>query len=238
MEALAAQGQKLDGATYAERVEQVTHGSGKHATTEERKTIVVGVREVPCEWWRKGGSSSEANKKDFVPKQLNATVVLRWDGAPQNAEREVVILTTDPSADPFVAFDSYDDRSLIENTCNREAKESWFLERHPKRSEAGMRVHAYFVLMCMSLTTAFRMHQQKADAAELQGQRTGITRYRRALEARDRDKVAVFADGHYGIFRNSEVMQLLGAVVRDRALIGESIPIVLARYGIAAANTA
>ncbi|MBI5628196.1 MAG: DUF4338 domain-containing protein, partial [Candidatus Rokubacteria bacterium] len=66
--------------------------------------------------------------KDFRPKLINATVVLRWDGAPKAAEKEVVILTTDPAADPFVAFDAYDDRSLIENPGNRDAKERWWLE--------------------------------------------------------------------------------------------------------------
>ena len=61
-------------------------------------------------------------------------MVLQWDGAPKDAEKEVVILDTDPSTDAFTGFDAYDDRSLIENQCNREAKESWFLEHHPKRS--------------------------------------------------------------------------------------------------------
>ncbi len=74
-------------------------------------------------------------------------MVLRWVSAQKDAEKEVVILTTDPATDPFVAFDAYDDRRLIENTSNREAKESWFLEHHPKRSETRMRVRAYFVFM-------------------------------------------------------------------------------------------
>ena len=34
-----------------------------------------------------------------------------------------MFLTTAPVDDPFVAFDAYDRRSLIENTCNREVKE-------------------------------------------------------------------------------------------------------------------
>lgn len=119
-------------------------------------------------------------------------MVLRWDGAPQDVDKEVVILDTDPSPDAFAGFDAYDDRSLIENTCNREAKESWWLERHPKRSEAGVRVHAYFVFTCMALVTALRLHQQAAEAAEQRGEETGIGRFRRQLEARSRDKVIVF----------------------------------------------
>jgi len=236
-EALAAQGRTLEGTTYKERVEKVQRGAGKNATVEERKTVVVGIRELPCDWWRQGGSSSAANAKSFEPKLLNATVVLRWDGAPADAEKEMVLLTTDPAGDPFVAFDAYDDRSLIENTCNREAKESWFLEHHPKRSEAGMRVHAYFVFMCMGLISAFRCYKERAEEAELKGEDTGIARFRRQLERKNRDKVVVFCGEHFGIFRNFEVMMLLGATVRDRALMGESQRTVLDRYGVLPADT-
>jgi len=236
-EALAAQGRALDGTTYKERVEKVQRGAGKNATVEERKTVVVGIRELPCDWWREGGSSSAATSKSFEPKLLNATVVLRWDGAPADAEKEVVFLTTDPATDPFVAFDAYDDRSLIENTCNREAKESWFLEHHPKRSEAGMRVHAYFVFMCMGLVSAFRCYKEQALEAELTGEDTGIARFRRQLALKNRDKVVVFCGEHFGIFRNFEFALLLGATVRDRALMGESQRTVLQRYGALPADT-
>ena len=236
-EALAAQGRALDGTTYKERVEKVQRGAGKNATVEERKTVVVGIRELPCDWWREGGSSSAATSKSFEPKLLNATVVLRWDGAPADAEKEVVFLTTDPANDPFVAFDAYDDRSLIENTGNREAKERWFLEHHPKRSEAGMRVHAYFVFMCMGLVSAFRCYKEQALEAELTGEDTGIARFRRQLALKNRDKVVVFCGEHFGIFRNFEFALLLGATVRDRALMGESQRTVLQRYGALPADT-
>jgi hypothetical protein len=236
-EALAAQGKRLDGATYKERIERVTHGSGKKAWVEERKTTVVRIRDLPCDWWTPLGSTSAANSKRFQPKLLNATVVLQWDGAPKDAEKEVVILDTDPSADAFAGFDAYDDRSLIENTCNREAKESWFLEHHPKRSEAGMRAHAYFVLTCMALVTAFRLHQQQAEEAESRGEETGIGRFRRQLQAANRDKVIVFCGGHFGIFRNYEVMLLVGVSLRERALMGESAETVLARARARTPNT-
>jgi len=235
-EALAVQGKALEGATYQERIERVTHGSGKKATVEERKTTVVRIRALPCDWWKPDGSTSAANAKSFAPKLVNATVVLRWDGAPKDAEKEVVILDTDPSTDPFAGFDGYDDRSLIENTCNREAKESWFLEHHPKRSEAGMRVHAYFVFTCMALVTAFRLHQQQAEEAESRGEETGIGRFRRQLEAANRDKVIVFCGDHFGIFRNWEVFLLVGVSLRERTLMGESAQTVLARCRARRAN--
>ena len=198
-EALAAQGKTLAGCTYKERTEKVRHGSGKKAWVEERTTTVVRIRDMTCDWWTKEGSTSAANSKKSQPKLVNATVVLRWDGAPKDAEKEVVILDTDPSDDPFTGFDHYDDRSLIENTCNREAKESWFLEHHPKRSEAGVRVHAYFVFTCMALVTAFRLHLERVEEAESRGEETGIGRYRRQLEARNRNKVIIFCGDHCGI---------------------------------------
>jgi hypothetical protein len=179
--------------------------------------------------WTNEGSTSAANSKSFQAKLLNGTVVLRWDGAPADAEKEVVILTTDPATDPFVAFDAYDKRSLIENTCNREAKESWFLEHHPKRSEAGMRLHAYFVFTCMALVAAFRLHLEQAEEAERRGEDTGIGRFRRQLEMKNRDKVVVFCGEHFGVFRNFEVIMLLGGTVRDRALMGETVQTVLHR---------
>lgn len=235
--ALAAQGKRLDGATYAERVLEVKHGSGKNAQIEKRKTVVVRIRDLPCDWWTKEGSTSAANSRDFEPKLIGATVVLVWDGAPKETDEETVILDTDPSTEAFAGFDAYDDRSLIENQCNREAKESWFLEHHPKRSEAGMRVHAYFVFTCMALVTAFRLHQQKAEEAEERGEETGIGRFRRQLETRNRDKVVVFCGQRFGIFRNYEVFLLVGVAVREREIMGESAESVLARCRARSPNT-
>jgi len=234
---LAGQGKKMAGCTYQERTEKVKRGAGKNAVIEERKTVVVGIRDLPCDWWMEGGSSSASNSRGFKPKLINATVVMCWDGDPADDGKELVILTTDPAVDPFVAFDAYDDRSLIENTCNREAKESWFLEHHPKRSEAGVRVHATFVLMCMALISAFRLHKQKCDELELKGEDTGIARYRRQLERMNRNKVIVFCGPHFGIFRNYEFAMLAGIKVRERTLMGESVQTVLTRYGVPIPDT-
>lgn len=227
-----AQGRTLEGCVYRQRQRTVTRGAGKKATRETLTTIVVGIRELPADWWTERGSSSESNSKTFQPKLLRATVVLQWDGVAAEAGKEVVLLTTDPSNDPFVAFDAYDDRSLIENECNREAKEHWFLEHHPKRSEAGVRVHAYFVFLCMALVAAFRLYKAKTDAVERRGQDTGIARYRRQLEMTNRDRVVVFVGESFGIVKNWELMLLVGVSVRERDLMGESVETVLHRYGV------
>lgn len=226
------QGKSIEGCVYRERVETVTRGSGKNATKETRTTALVGIRELACDWWRPEGDTSKANAKTFEPHLIRATVVLRWDGALKDADKEVVLLTTDPSDDPFVAFDAYDDRSLIENTCNREAKEHWWLERHPKRSESGVRVQAYFVFVCMALVAGFRAHKSKTDEAERRGQDTGITRYRRQLAASNRDRLLVFIGEHFAILRSYEFALLIGVTVREREATGESLETVLRRYGV------
>jgi hypothetical protein len=233
----AARGRQLEGCEYRERSQTIRRGSGKKAVDEVRTTALVGISELPCDWWRPEGSGSAANSKEFKPKLLRATVVQRWDGAPKDAEKEVVILTTDPAADPFVAFDGYDDRSLIENSCNREAKKTWFLEHHPKRSEAGMRVQAYFVFLCMALVAAFRLERARSGKAEQRGVETGMSRYRRELEQQNADKVVVFIGKHFGIFRHWEFALLAGLAVRDRELMGESAATVLHRYAASSSAT-
>lgn len=230
--AKAASGKTLEGCIFQERHKTVTRGSGKKVKKEIQTTTLVGIRDLPCDWWTPQGSTSKANAKSFEPKLLNAVVVLRWDGASKDEEKEVVLLTTNPSPDPFVAFDAYDDRSLIENTCNREAKEHWFLEHHPQRSEAGVRVHATFVFVCMALVAGFRAYKSQTDEAERLGQEMGITRYRRQLEVLNRDKVVVFTGGHFGIFRNYEFALLVGVAIRERALMGETVQTILLRYGV------
>jgi hypothetical protein len=216
---MAAEGRILEGTVYKERID----ASGE-------KTIVVRIANLSCDWLTADGATSAANSKKFKPELVNATVILQWAGDSKDAEKEVVILDTDPSKNPFAGLDAYDERSKIENTINREAKESWFLEHHPKRSEAGMRVHAYFVFMCMGLVTAFRQYRKKADEAEERGEETGITRYRRKLKVTNFDHVIVFVEDHFGIFRNYEVMLLVGVQVRESALLGKTTETVLAKY--------
>ena len=232
-EKLASQGKKQEeGITYKERIQKINHGSGTSAWIENRKTTVVRIQGLDCDWWTPAGATSAANSKKFIPKQVNATVVLRWDGAPADEEKEVVILDTDPSTSPFAGFDAYDERSKIENTANREAKETWFLEHHPKRSESGVRVLSYFIFMCMALITAFRKVREEADQAEAKNAGLGLTRYRRKLEMLNQGKVTVFFGHHFGIFTSHEMLLLIGAHVKECAIKGETVESILERYKI------
>jgi len=227
-----AEGRALDGVRVASRDQQVVRGSGKNATKTVETTELVLVEALDCDWWGPDGDSSKSNSKSFVPRQVRVVVVTRWDGALLEEQRQMVLLTTNPSLDPFVAFDAYDDRSLIENTCNREAKESWWLEHHPKRSEAGVRVHAWIVFLCMALVEGFRAYQSVNEKAERRGQETGITRYRRTLQQANRDRLLVLIGTQYALLRSYEFALLLGAKVRLHEDPGETVEQVLARYGV------
>jgi len=59
-----------------------------------------------------------------VARPLKSVRVVVRDDCGQHRE----VLYTDPPDDAFAGFDACDDRSLVENICNREAKESWFIE--------------------------------------------------------------------------------------------------------------
>jgi hypothetical protein len=231
-------GKTVDGCVVRERSEVITRGAGKNARKTTLRTKVVGIESLACDFWTAEGSRTSAPcSKKFEPRLLRATVVLCWKGAEQDLGDEPVLLTSDTNPDPFAAFDAYDDRSLIENTCNREAKETWFLERHPKRSEAGVRVQTYFVFLCMALLAAFRVERAKAEAAERRGAETGMSRYRRALMRENRDKVAVFIDDSYGVLHSWEFAVLAGIIVRKHAEVGDTVASILERLRKGAGDT-
>ena len=89
----------------------------------------------------------------------------------------------------------------------------------------------------MALVAGFRAYKSQSDAAERRGQDLGITRYRRALERENRDKVVVFIGERFGIFRSYEFALLVGVTVKERTLMGETIETVLSRYGVRGSDT-
>ncbi len=82
----------------------------------------------------------------------------------------------------------------------------------------------------MALVVGFRAHKSKTDEVERRGHDLGITRYRRQLEARNRDKVLVFIGAFFAILRTYELVLLLGVTVREREAMGETVETVLQRY--------
>jgi hypothetical protein len=116
-----------------ERVETIRHGHGRTATTERRRTRLVGVEALTTyDTYGDAEHARQRNRKDFDGHPLNAVMVMRW-GARTYPDGGTVYLTNGPVRDPFVAFDTYDWRSVSENGIFKEGKQPWHLEHFPQR---------------------------------------------------------------------------------------------------------
>jgi len=153
------------------------------------------------------------NRTDVDGHPINTVVVLRW-GEHTYPDGGTIYLTKGPVDDPFVAFDTYDWRSVIENGIFKEGKQPWHLEQFPQRTETAVLVQCYVMLTVMALCTAFRLCQEAVDtrptaavpddaaptltSALLSGE--GTRRWRQRLTEEKRDHVIVFNGTRYGIF--------------------------------------
>jgi hypothetical protein len=147
------------------------------------------------------------------------------------ARGKTVFLTNVPVEQPLQPFDAYDDRSLIENCCIKEAKQPWDLGHPPQKTERAVRVHGMLPLLMFALATAYRLPcEQEASGGEL----IGWQRWRRQLLEQNRDKVMVFAQGYYGIFHVAEYSLLVGVKLKDVPPEVGSRQHVLAKYRLPA----
>src|SRR6266480_2562521 len=171
--------------------------------------------------------------------------VHRWDNR-LPATDGTVYLTNGPVTDPFVVFDTYDWRSVIENGIFKEGKHPWHLGRFPKKTEATVVVHCHFTLLVMTLSSAFRLWQaqQKQAAAPLHEtdpspslstallEGEGTARWRLRLKEENRDKVIVFVTDVYGIFHLAELAVLTRMRLHRLPSHFGSPQMILRRYGI------
>ncbi|MBA3556714.1 MAG: transposase [Gemmatimonadales bacterium] len=236
-----------------ERVQVVRHGRGRTAWTETLVTRLVGISGLTSyDAYGPAAHAAGANRTDFVGNPLNAVVVLTWNNR-EYPDGGTVYLTNGPVKEPFVVFDDYDWRSVIENGIFKEGKHPWHLEHAPQKTEAAVVLHCYFTLLVMALCTAFRLQQareaaeaQQADAGEPDGPATaaetlssvllggeGTARWRRRLKQENRDKVIVFIGAWYGIFHLAELAILSGLRLRTLPPELGSRAAVFARYGLA-----
>jgi hypothetical protein len=123
-----------------------------------------------------------------------------------------VFLTNASVEQPLRSFDDYDDRSLIENCCIKEATQQWNLGHPPQKTERAVRVHVMFTLLMFALATAYRLPCEREDRG---GEPVGWQRWRRQLLEETRDQVIVFAQGTYGIFHLAEYSLLVGVKLKD-----------------------
>ncbi len=222
----------------------IGHGHGKTAREERLRTELVGIEGLTT-YDRYGDpeQTQHAHRREYEGHPINAVVVRRWDNRVP-ATHGTVYLTNGPVSDPFVIFDTYDWRSVIENGLFKEGKHPWHLGRFPKKTEAAVVVHCHFTLLVMGLSTAFRLWQAKPASAPTPQRETsaslstallegeGTARWRRRLKEENRDKVIVFLGEAYGIFHLAELAVLSGMHLHRLPSHLGSRQAILQRYGI------
>ena len=195
------------------RMHTVRHGQGRMACTERLETEVVGITGLTTyDQYGTPEHGRQHNRRDFQPHLINAVVVRKWQGKDYGPGGKTVFLTNASVAKPLQPFDDYDDRSLIENCCIKEAKQQWELGHPPQKTERAVRVHVLFTLLMFALATAYRLQCEREARG---GEPVGWQRWRRQLLEQTRDKVIVFAQGYYGIFPLAEYSLLLGVKLKD-----------------------
>jgi hypothetical protein len=233
---------KGEHARVRERV--VRHGHGKTAKEERLRTELVGIEALTSyDSYGQAEQTQQAHRRDYVGQPINAVVVRRWDNrVPQGGG--TVYLTNGDVGDPFVIFDTYDWRSVIENGIFKEGKHPWHLLCFPKRTEAAVRVHVFFTLLVMALCTAFRLWQAQAAATPTEATEVlptlsstllgaeGTARWRQRLREENRDKIIVFIGSSYGIFHLAEFAVLTPLPLRRLPASLGSPQAVLQRFGI------
>ena len=197
---------------------KVIHGYGKKKYTEKVLTTLVGVPDLlTCDWFNPEGSKANTTKKDYEPIPLNAVVVNTWDNKTPPLEKQVVFVTNIGVKDPFITFDRYDERSLMENKLFREVKQNWHFEHPPKKTKEGVYIQTYLTMGMKALTTAFLKWQEEQLQLEALGKQSTWQMYRRKLKVLNRNKLIVFVDQHFGIFPSHEVFMLANVPVHDIA---------------------
>ena len=233
---------KRERAHVRERV--VHHGHGKTARQERLRTEVVSIEGLTTyDDYGDPQQTQYAHRRDYQGKPINAVIVRRWDNR-LPATEGTVYLTNGPVSDPFVVFDTYDWRSVIENGIFKEGKHPWHLGRFPKKTEAAVIVHCHFTVLVMALATAFRLWQAKPAISPAQETGTrpsvgtallggeGTARWRLRLKEENRDKVIVFFADAYGIFHLAELAILSGVRLHRLPSHLGSAQAILQRYGI------
>jgi hypothetical protein len=229
------QGLPLRDVLAATRTVTVVSGKGKKRREEQKELIVFGIQKLDCDTYAEEAPESRVNSKSFVANKLNAAVVLEDPSYPDPPEGEkyLTILTCAPMETPrdvLFAYDRFDNRSVIENSGNKEAKQAWKLEAPLEKSEAAVYLHTFMVFMMMALMAAFRAQEEADNKALEQGKDTGMERYRREVERANRDKILVRDGECYAVLWAWELALLGGMRLRHYA--SESVETILKRYGV------
>ena len=228
-------GLPVQDAVVATRAVTVVTGKGKDRREEQKELIVIGIQDLDCDTYAAEPPESQVNSKSFVANTLKAAVVMEDPSYPNPPEDEkyLTVLTCagmETPKDVLYAYDRFNDRSVIENSGNKEAKQAWKLEAPLEKSEAAVYLHTFMVFTLMALLAAFRAQEQAEDKALAQGKETGMERYRREVERANRGKVLVRDGDCYAVLWSWELAVLGGMQLRWHST--ESVEAILARYGV------
>ena len=217
-----------------ERKRSAGYGKDKHVVVDHWK--VVGMEGLTSAgFYGKFGSGSHENSNDFVPNPINAVVVLHDPYKENNPNSDtMVILTNAAIKKPIKVYDRYDERSEIENSMFREAKQSWFIERPAKNTAPAFRAHVYLTIITMALTTAFRCWMDATDEMESQGIETGIRKFREKVREENGNKLIIFDEDRYAILDAYELVILCNRNVAKPRGVVEKITKedILRKYGV------
>src|SRR5947208_5310648 len=116
-------------AMVRERV--VRRGHGKTAKDQRLRTELVGIEALTSyDQYGDAADTQHAHRSDYVGQPINAVVVRKWENRVPTTGG-TVYLTNGEVHDPFVVFDTYDWRSVIENGLFKEGKHPWHLLHFP-----------------------------------------------------------------------------------------------------------
>lgn len=209
-------------------------GYGKNKTNVTDLWEAVGIEGLTsAEFYGPLGSGSHQNSKSFVANPINAVVVINDPFKLNNPDSKTLVILTNGSVEnPLNTYDKYDTRSEIENALFRESKQSWFIQRAPKNTEAGYRVHVYLTILTMALTTAFRDWMDEQDKLEKKGKDIGIRKFRELVREESGNKLIIFDHDRYAIFDAYEVLILSGRNVLKPTGVPEKITVedILRKY--------
>lgn len=201
---------------------QATQGKeevGLHVAKEgegRKEVEVVGIEGLRCyDQYGPPGHGDKKYRNDFKPNLINGGVVRKWAGRDYGPGGKRVYLTNMKVNRPLKIYHTYNNRSTIENSLNKETKQSWNLEDAPKKCEESVVNHGIYTLFVFGLVKGFHLWKEDQEAKELGGKR-----WRRRLIKQNRDQVIIFSKGNYGIFEINEALILAGARERDSPLKG------------------
>jgi hypothetical protein len=217
-----------EGITVGRRVHTRRHGQGKSAWTERQETEVVGIEGLTT--YDPYGTPEHArhhHRRDFEANPIHAVVVRQWHGRDYGPAGKTVCLTNASVQRPLQPFADYDDRSLLENCCLKEAKPQWDLGHPPQQTGRAVQVHVLFTFLRFALATAYRL---QCEQAQRHAEPVGWPRWRRQLLEQTRDKIIVFARRWYGIFHLAEFALLVGVKLKDVPSSIGTLQQVLAKY--------